>query len=52
MGPAGQPEHVERFIEAGRAVATENLDAIRELLKEDTPTHENQIDNVVGERVA
>ena len=42
----------ERFIEAGRAVATENLDAIRELLKEDTPTHENQIDNVVGERVA
>ncbi len=44
--------HFGRFIEAGRKVAEENLDAIRELLKEDIQTHETEIPNMVGERVA
>jgi len=41
----------QRFIEAGRKVAEENLDAIRELIGE-RQTHEIQSDNMVGERVA
>ncbi|RYD37300.1 MAG: hypothetical protein EOP87_03820 [Verrucomicrobiaceae bacterium] len=41
-----------RFIEAGRQVATDNLDAIRALLKEDHQTHEDENHNMVGERVA
>ncbi|MBX3739886.1 MAG: patatin-like phospholipase family protein [Akkermansiaceae bacterium] len=41
-----------RFIEAGRKVATDNLDAIRALLKEDPQTHEDENHNMVGERVA
>lgn len=41
----------ERFIEAGRKVAEENLGAIRELIGE-RQTHETQSDNMVGERVA
>jgi len=41
-----------RFIEAGRKVATDNLDAIRALLKEPPQTHEDEIHNMVGERVA
>ncbi|HVJ45780.1 MAG TPA: patatin-like phospholipase family protein [Luteolibacter sp.] len=41
----------ERFIEAGRKVAEENLDAIRALIGENH-FHETQSDNMVGERVA
>lgn len=40
-----------RFIEAGRKVAEENLDAIRDLIS-DQQTHEIRSDNMVGERVA
>ncbi len=41
-----------RFIEAGRKVATDNLDAIRALLNEDPQTHEDENHDMVGERVA
>ena len=41
-----------RFIEAGRKVATDNLDVIRSLLNEDHQTHEDEKHNMVGERVA
>jgi NTE family protein len=42
----------QRFIDAGREVATQNLDAIRAMLAEDSQTHETRIDNMVGDRVA
>lgn len=41
-----------RFIEAGRKVATDHLGTIRAMLGEDPKDHEDEIHNMVGERVA
>lgn len=43
--------HFERFIEAGRKAALDHLDAIRAMLQDDFPSHENRISNLVGEGV-
>jgi len=48
--PWNDYSNFERFIEAGRKVALENLDAIRALLE--TQPDEKTDDNMVGERVA